>query len=127
MSVAESDNTAQSEVGWAMPTKKYRQNKMAGVARPINWLDKSMKVTIRTAVFLLLLGCICWGLSQFLPVFAPCRIFYRVHNSAQDSLACHIFSFLGLVGLISVFAGGIIFLGVACSTGIRRMRTHGRS
>lgn len=73
-----------------------------------------MKKTIRIAAASFLFGAVCLSLAQFLPVFAPCRVLYRVHDPVQDSVTCRIFSALGLVGLALLLIGVIFFLYTVC-------------
>jgi hypothetical protein len=54
---------------------------------------------------LVVVGIASYSVALTLPAFRPCRVFYRVHNPVQDTLACHVFTLLSTFGLIAGFLG----------------------
>jgi hypothetical protein len=53
----------------------------------------------------LAVGGMCLALTEWLPSFAPCRVFYRTHNAVQDTFQCQAFMVLGVTGLALLLVG----------------------
>jgi hypothetical protein len=87
-------------------------------------MSRNAGVAPRACAGLLAFGAVCLALAQWLPVFEPCRLEYRIQNAAQDSTACQSFIALRLCGIALLLLEAATLVVIACSV-VRRRRGSG--